>query len=212
LLNYQSSTWPQPPISSLEQAEVRISRQIVYSHVDFLPGLGLGLTKTYLSRTNNTVIAAVRNPSSASSLNSLPKGEGSSLIIVKIDSASQTDALAAIKELTEVHKITNLDVVIANAGISLPPVHIAKLPLSEIQESLNTNSFGPLLLFQASLPLLKKGSKFVGVSSALATIGGMELRPYPSTAYGVSKAVLNYFLRKIHFEHEDFTTFALDPG
>jgi len=175
-------------------------------------GLGLGLTKAYLLRPNSTVIAAVRNPSSASSLNSLPKGEGSTLIIVKIDSASHTDAQAAIKELTEVHKITTLDVVIANAGISLPPVPIATVPLSEIQDSLNTNAFGPLLLFQASLPLLKKGSKFIGVSSAVSTIGGMELRPYPLTAYGVSKAALNFFMRKIHFEHEDLIAFALDPG
>ncbi|KUJ14229.1 NAD(P)-binding protein [Mollisia scopiformis] len=175
-------------------------------------GLGLGLLKAYLSRPNTTVIAAVRNPTSASSLNTLPKGEGSTLIIVKIDSASHTDALAAVKELTTVHNINTLDVVIANAGISNTLAPVAIVPLSEIEEHFNVNAIGPFLLFQACFPLLKKGSKFIGMSSALATISGMEMRPFPMTAYGVSKAALNYFVRKIHFENEELISFALDPG
>lgn len=46
----------------------------------------------------------------------------------------------------------------------------------------------------------------------MATIGAMEMRPFPLAAYGVSKAALNYFVRKIHFENEELVAFALDPG
>lgn len=77
---------------------------------------------------------------------------------------------------------------------------------------MNVNGIGPLLLFQAVFPLLKRGSKFVGVSSAISSIGGMEMRPFPCGAYGMSKAVLNYVVRKCHFENEELVVFALDPG
>lgn len=186
---------------------------LFYRVLTQMPGLGLGLLKAYLSRPNTTVIAAVRDPASALSLlKSLPKGEGSTLIIVKIDSSSHTDALTAIEEITTVHNIKTLDVVIANAGINHTFGPVATLPTAAIEEHFNVNAIGPLLLFQASFPLLNKGSKFIGMSSALGTIGGMELRPFPSTAYGVSKAALNYFTRKIHFENEDLVAFSLDPG
>lgn len=49
-------------------------------------------------------------------------------------------------------------------------------------------------------------------SSALATITGMELRPFSMSAYGASKAFGNYFIRKIHFENEGLVAFAMDPG
>ncbi|KAF8850588.1 NAD(P)-binding protein, partial [Acephala macrosclerotiorum] len=175
-------------------------------------GLGLGLVKTYISRPNNTVIAAVRGLSTATDLNSLPKGEGSTLILIAIDSSSPTSAQNAIDTLKTTHSIFQLDVVIANAGISNSYSPLAKVPLSDVQEHMNVNGIGPLLLFQAVFPLLKKGSKFVGVSSAISSIGGMEMRPFPCGAYGMSKAVLNYVVRKVHFENEELVSFALDPG
>jgi norsolorinic acid ketoreductase len=76
------------------------------------------------------------------------------------------------------------------------------------------NFYGPLHLFQAAYPLLKKSSKpiFVDVGSAMGTIGGMEQRPFPNAAYGPSKAMLHWMVRKIHFENEGFISFISDPG
>lgn len=34
----------------------------------------------------------------------------------------------------------------------------------------------------------------------------------PTLAYGVSKAGANYFVRKVHFEHEEITALAVHPG
>ena len=50
------------------------------------------------------------------------------------------------------------------------------------------------------------------MGSAVGSIGGMEKRPAPMFAYGASKAMLNYLIRKIHFENESITAFAIDPG
>ncbi|KAK0111558.1 hypothetical protein ONS95_001908 [Cadophora gregata] len=97
-------------------------------------GIGKGLLEIYLARPSHTVIAAVRDPSTAKSLDSLPKGKDSTLIIVKIDSSSETDPASAISTLKTQHSITNLDIVIANAGISsAPPTPVSSVSISQIQ-------------------------------------------------------------------------------
>ncbi|KAA8643861.1 SDR family oxidoreductase [Aspergillus tanneri] len=179
-------------------------------------GIGRGLAKVFLTRSNATVIAAVRDPANTLSLSlqSLPKGESSRLIVVKVDSKSLTDPAAAVQTLQREHGINHLDVVIANAGISedFSPVH--EVPIPVLREHIEVNSYGPIYLYQAIYPLLKKSAKptFVGVGSPLGSIGGMEQRPYPCAAYGPSKAILHWIVRKIHFENEDFVSFVADPG
>ena len=183
-------------------------------------GIGLNLVKTYVTRSNTTVIAAVRDPAnpSSSKLSSFPKSSSSNLIVVKLDSASNSDPATVVQKLQNEHKITYIDVVIANAGISKSQAYgpVAGVKASDLKEHFDVNTVGPVLLFQATLPLLKKAAhgpgKFIGVSSPMGSVGGMEQRPYPMTAYGISKAALNYFLRKIHFENEDIISVALDPG
>ncbi len=177
-------------------------------------GIGQALLATYLARPRTTVIAGVRDPDHATSkeLLSLPKGSFSRLIVVKIDSASETDATAAVKQLQSTHKITSLELVIANAGIAQRHPTVADAKPAEFLEHVAVNVSGPVLLFQAVLPLLRKGSKFVTMSSSAGSIGGIELRNVPNAPYGASKAALNYITRKAHFEHEDLIIFPIDPG
>jgi norsolorinic acid ketoreductase len=179
-------------------------------------GIGRGLTETFLARSNSTVIAAVRDPvvASSQSLQSLPKGESSRLIVVKVDSKFPTDPTAAIETLHSEHGIDHIDVVIANAGISedFSTVHEVSIPV--LHDHVEVNGYGPIYLYQAVYPLLKKSKKptFVGVGSPIGSVGGMEQRPYPCAAYGPSKAILHWIVRKIHFENEEFVSFVADPG
>ncbi|KAJ5115666.1 hypothetical protein N7456_000014 [Penicillium angulare] len=179
-------------------------------------GIGRGLVETFLARSNITVIAAVRDPASASSqsLQSLPKGESSVLVTVKIESTSPTDPEAAVEILTKDHGIDHLDVVIANAGISDDFSTVHEVPIPVLRHHIEVNSYGPIYLYQAVYPLLKKSKTptFVGVGSPLGSISGMEQRPYPCAAYGPSKAILHWIVRKIHFENEEFVSFIADPG
>lgn len=50
------------------------------------------------------------------------------------------------------------------------------------------------------------------MGSAIGSIGAMEKRPAPMFAYGASKAMVHYLVRKVHFENERITAFAIDPG
>ncbi|KAL6716010.1 hypothetical protein ACLMJK_006972 [Lecanora helva] len=178
-------------------------------------GIGLGLVETYLSRPSTIVVAGVRDPNHASSqkLSSLPKGPSSKLIVAKIDSKSSTDPAAAVNTIKS-QGITSLDLVIANAGICTGMTPVATADPALVMEHIEVNGFGPLYLFQATLPLMQKskGAKFVGIGSPLGSIGGQDQRPYPCTTYGTSKAVQHWIVRKIHFEHPELTALVVDPG
>ncbi len=51
----------------------------------------------YVALPGNTLIAAVRDVAGAQGLLEVPQGENTKVIIVKIDSASETDPFEAVK-------------------------------------------------------------------------------------------------------------------
>ena len=110
--------------------------------------------------------------------------------MVKIDSKSAIDPANAVSQIKS-QGVNALDVVIADAGICNDFSPLATVDPAVVKEPVDVDGFGPLYLFQSTLPLLQKsqGGKFVGIGSSLGSIGGMDLRPIPATAYGISKAV-----------------------
>jgi len=146
-------------------------------------------------------------------LSSLPTGEGSRLFIVKLDAAVPADAVQATAKIVELG-ITQVDVAIANAGITGNRSRVDSVELSEIDHLLQVNTYSIILLFQALLKqqLLQPGSKFVLTGSAIGSIGGIDQRPFADTAYGLSKAAVHWLSRKIHQEHPELIVFNLDPG
>lgn len=139
-------------------------------------GIGKGLLEHYLARPNHTVIAGNRDPNHPTSkaLLDLPTAQGTSLIIVKIDSTSPNDAAAAVKQLTS-QGIDHFDIVIANSGIALCYPKICEVKVEDIQKHVDTNIYGWIYLYQATLPLLKKSRNplwvTVGSSAAFLTVG-----------------------------------------
>lgn len=183
-----------------------------YSHAT-QSGIGLGLAASLLVRPNTTVIATVRSTTTSTiELRSLPTAAKSKLIVTILSSASDTDASAMISGLSQ-HGITHIDTIIANAGAGETFESSLSTPLSELRQSFEINTLGPIKLFQATCSLLQKSTnpKLILISSSLGSIGVMEGN-VPSLAYGVSKAAANYFIRKVHFEHEEITALAVHPG
>lgn len=146
-------------------------------------------------------------------LNELAKGEGSGLIIQQVDAGSSKSISDAIDSITRSHGIQNLDVVISNAGVGEHVDKLATTPLPLIQQYIDVNSFGPLLLFQSTLPLLRKSRspKFVAITSlagSFTAVNGI----LPIAAYGASKALANYFVKYLAVENPDIITWAIHPG
>ncbi|KNG45670.1 short-chain dehydrogenase reductase sdr [Stemphylium lycopersici] len=183
-------------------------------------GLGLGFVKTFLQQPSTTVIAAVRDPSNASkSLLDLPKSSTSKLVIVKLDSSVTTDPAAAISLLKRDHGIKALDVVIANAGIAQSGARVTETSVDAMKDHFAVNTIAPVILLQAAKPLLEASNTgrpiFVSISSVIGTIGGMEMLdkiPSVQSPYGGSKAALNWFVRRLHFEEPWLTSFVFHPG
>ena len=170
----------------------------------------------YLAYDHSTVIAAVRKltDANAKSLETLPKGEGSQLITVEIDAAQEDAPATTVKKLQDTYNIEHLDVVIACTGICQDFSPVSQMSLQTLKEHVAVNGYGPILLFQAVLPLLEKSKqpKFVSLGTAIGSIGGMEQRPFPMAAYGVSKVMAHWAMRKIHFENPGLTIFTVEPG
>lgn len=177
------------------------------------PGLGRGLVETLLLRPNTTVIAATRTPTP--SLTSLPVRPGNRLILVTIDSASPTSALAAAEHIREEHGIARLDVVIANAGVGAAPRPVAEVPVRDVHDCVAVNAVAPLLLFQATWPLLERAAappKFVVISSVAGSLGKVAGYAPLCAAYGMSKAAVNFLVRRMGRENERLVALALHPG
>ena len=133
----------------------------------------------------------------------LPHGNGSKIILGKIDSSSTTHALSAVDILKSEYGITKLDVVIANAGISNYYGKAVVTPADQMFEHFKINSVSPLLLFQACAPFLDAivNAKFVVISLGAASLSNMGNLPVKNTTYSKSKAAANFITRKIHFEN-----------
>lgn len=183
-------------------------------------GIGRGLTTSLLQRPNTTVVAAVRDVANSTPvLEALPKGADSKLVIVKIDSQVESDPRTAVAELQSKHGISSLDVVIANAGISHSGALIAENSSEALRDHFNTNTIGPVLLFQAVKPLLQasKSGKpvFLAISTLLGSIGAQDLVagfPAKFSPYGASKAALNWIVKRIHMEESWLITYVTHPG
>jgi norsolorinic acid ketoreductase len=174
-------------------------------------GLGLGLTRAYAERPNITVFATARNVSKATELNELAATHPN-VHVLRLASDSEADAAAAAKEVSRL--TGGIDVVIANAGIMNHTGPGVTTPISVMEEHYQINTLGPLILFQALYPLLKERQtrKFVFISTGAASI--TDIVPLAITAYGASKAALNFIARRLYSEHkeEGFVIFPLSPG
>ena len=67
-------------------------------------GIGKGLVQSLLQRPNTTIIAGVRDTTApaALALHDLPKAQNSHLILVRLNSTSETDAEEAVKYIQKV--------------------------------------------------------------------------------------------------------------
>jgi norsolorinic acid ketoreductase len=182
-------------------------------------GFGLALASHLVRRPNTTLIATIRSSStSTTELKALQVGTNSKLIIETLPVVSDTAADDLMSTLVNKYGITQLDIVIANAGHgdadSFKP--ILSTDLKALRENFEINALGPVKLFQATSKYLKKSPnpKFILVTAMLGSISGMQgpLTKAPTLAHGASKASASFFVRKAHFEHEEITTMAIAPG
>ncbi|KAH9924028.1 NAD(P)-binding protein [Fomitopsis serialis] len=174
-------------------------------------GLGLELARQLASTSNNIVLAACRNPSSASHLHALKPAEGAELHIVQLDVSSEESIRTSVATVEAVLNGRGLDYLYNNAGIC-PRDDAFDFSYDELLASLQTNVAAPALLGQLYAPLLEKGTRrtIVNVSSALGRFSRDSGAAVAT--YSVSKTAVNMLTFKQAKARPDFIVIALAPG
>ncbi|KAH8792758.1 hypothetical protein F5882DRAFT_487057 [Hyaloscypha sp. PMI_1271] len=192
-----------------------MSSTITYLITGANRGIGQGLTSTLLQRPNTTVVATVRSSTtSTTDLLALPFAEGSRLVIVPytLSLSIPSDSAKTLLTTLASHSITQIDVLVLNAGLGSTFLPTLQTPLPSVLAHFESNTLLPIHAFQTLYPLLSTpSSKVILISSSLGSISDME-GAAPTLAYGVSKAGANYFVRKVHFEHAGVIAVAVHPG
>jgi norsolorinic acid ketoreductase len=112
----------------------------------------------------------------------------------KLEAQIQPTLFHAVRKM-ETAGINRIDILIANAGVSPPIQPLETVDPKTMGSTFQVNTLGPLALYQAFYAMLKKSKnpKFVTVSSAAGSIGGMEKGgTWVAPACCVSKAGLNW--------------------
>jgi len=171
-------------------------------------GIGLGLTKKYLS-TGHTVWAGCRNPHGSRELWELERDYGSKCQVTELDVCDTTHIAALKLKLSDV----SLDLVINNAGVSPEgSKEIEGLNSENMMKTLKVNTIGPALVCQALRGNLEKSGlgKVINVTSKMGSVADNKSGSY--YAYRVSKAALNMFNKSFSIDCPKIVSVLVHPG
>lgn len=158
-------------------------------------GVGKELTKQLLQKGGNVAAIDINEDN----LNTLKSELNSDKLKTYVVDMGSTDS---IKKFRNDYKkdYSDVDIIINNAGIIQPFVHVENLDDATIDKVMNVNFFGPVHLirfFMEDLTKDKTEQYIVNVSS----MGGFF--PFPGqTIYGASKAALKIFTEGLYAELE----------
>ncbi|MEM1219980.1 MAG: SDR family oxidoreductase [Bacteroidota bacterium] len=150
---------------------------------------GIGLeTARQLAQKGWRVILTARNEQRGKAAQRKLHAEGLEVGCLLLDVSDSDSIPAVVEQVQSSH--TRIDALINNAAILLDEGKpFLSLSEEELRQTIDINTFGPLWVTRAFLPLLKAGSRVINISSGAGTVcGGMGTwAPW----YSVSKASLN---------------------
>ncbi len=168
-----------------------------------------------LAKIGYTVVMAMRNPDPSAGHLEKMSSEGLKVIPAKLDVSDEKSIKMFVEFIKS--KTGRCDVLINNAGIYIDDENlsgsVADTNIDIIRRSMETNTFGPLILIQGLLPLMKKNryGRIVNVSSGMGAFSEMG-RGY--IGYRMSKAALNVITKLFATENDglDILINSVCPG
>jgi len=193
-------------------------------------GIGLQFVKELVSRTKGSIVAACRNPTTASGLNefieSLSPSERTRIHVVPLDLESQSSIGEASSFVRE-NLNNRVDVLLNVAGIlgdgsstPGPERSISNLDREWIEKTMAINIIGPMMLNKEMVPMMKTKrnnnnrptSIVANLSARVGSISDNNMGGWYS--YRFSKAAMNQATRTMAHELKRQGTWsvALHPG
>lgn len=175
-------------------------------------GLGYELAAEAASRGHH-VWAGVRGPGSlADRLSALQEKFPQGITMLPLDVTDEQAVAYAREQVTG--RGGAIDVVINNAAIlSGRGQKLEELEFGQVEESFQTNLYGPILVMKHFLPLLRKGSgqAVINISSEAGSMANAYAGDY---SYGLTKAALNMFTAQLRSDLVPlgFAVYAVHPG
>jgi NAD(P)-dependent dehydrogenase (short-subunit alcohol dehydrogenase family) len=134
------------------------------------------------------------------------------VVFYKLD-VSEKEDISNIYNAIE-KKFSRLDVLVNNAAILYDSIQFTiDADLDVVSQALKTNLYGPWLLCQAFIPLMRRNNygRIVNVSSGA---GSLQYMDGGAPAYGISKVALNALTKKLASElaGSNILVNSVDPG
>ena len=160
-------------------------------------GLGLQVSRE-LGRQGLRVFVGARQEEKGREAAARLQNEGFEAEYLFLDVTDRASIHGAIRQIDE--RFGRLDVLVNNAGILQDSWSdsLFDVPLDRFETVLRTNTFGPLLLIQAAIALMKR-SGYGRIVNVASTLGSLSELSDPSSgtgdvktpSYSLSKAALN---------------------
>ena len=172
-------------------------------------GIGLGFVKNYLGKNVN-VVCTTRDLKSSKELLAIRERFPNNLEIFELDLLKESAGYTLANFLGD----RPIDILINNAGVGSTNQHLEAVSAKPWLEVLKVNLIAPLLVTQAIIDNVKKGSdkKIYFLSSQLGSIGdntsgGMYI--YRSSKTGLNQVVKSL---SVDLKSQGITVVSLHPG
>ncbi len=160
-------------------------------------GIGSEISRQLAGKSITVVVGARSEERGHTACNHL-RNAGMDVHFQLVDVTDEGSIYSAVANIRE--KFSHLDILINNAGVMIDDQEktMMDLNLDTLKATLRTNAFGPFLLCQACIPLMRENNygRIVNMASTLGSLtditdpeslyGGVEV-----PAYRISKAFLN---------------------
>ena len=180
-------------------------------------GIGYELVRQYsAAHPSNIILATARDPSTAAALTAFAATHPN-VHVLPLDTGSEASIEASLALVPA--SVTHLDLLYNNAGVFGVPTPLPQLTAAPINELLQVNTTGPLIVTRTYLPLLLAASPHphtptvISITSELgATHLAKPVADWGVIPYGASKAALNFINLALSVAVPDVTFLAVSPG
>jgi NAD(P)-dependent dehydrogenase (short-subunit alcohol dehydrogenase family) len=175
-------------------------------------GLGKEVARQLALKSFHVLLSAREYKKAKKAAEFIIKQTGNKNIIpFKMDLTSSRDLHTIATEIK--NKFEHIDVLINNAGVLLNADPIENLSRDILEKTMESNFYGPLLLTQKLLPLIKKSKdgRVINVSSGMGSLDSMDAG---HAAYRISKTSLNGFTATLaaELEKDKIKVMSVCPG